>query len=88
MISLFAAELEEPKIGICGKGLTNSYCSGIKTAFPSAVDGIAHFFCLFGGSLSAPGFSVPLANTIGASFYKDKVKNGSLFDPLLYNLDF
>lgn len=41
-------------------------------AFPWAFPGIAHFFCLFGGSLSIPGFSAPFANTMGASFCKVK----------------
>lgn len=51
------------------------YLFGMYTAFPWADPGDAHFFCLFGTSLSIPGFNVPLAKTIGASFYNINIKN-------------
>ena len=54
------------------KGLT--YWSGIYIALAWAVAGTAHFFCLFGISLSMPGFNIPFANTMGVSFWKHKIR--------------
>ena len=52
--------------------LNSTHLSGIYIAFPWAFPGIAHFFCLLGGSLSGPAFSCPPANTMQFSFYKFK----------------